>query len=123
MTWLLLALCCAAFVEAVVRLDLSGQVRNAARVTRKIAAVVRSARISDHWKEKALSIYAGKLLSSSLRLLLTLLAAAAPAVLLAALTGWSSSPSVQLISSWAGLPAATIIAVVYAAARSRFAGG
>jgi len=122
MTWLFLALSCVAFVEAVIRLDLTGQVRAAALVTHKIVSVIGSSRVSDHWKEKVLSSYARKLLSTSVRLFLIMLVAVAPAILLAAGTGWRTSAYLQLISSWAGMLAATLTAVVYAAARSRFAG-
>lgn len=119
MTWLLLALCCAAFVETAFRLGLDGQVRAATLVARKIFSVIGSARVSDHWKEKALPRYAGRLLSASARLFLIMLAAVAPIMLVAALSGWRGSPLLQLISSWEGLVAATLIAILYVAARSR----
>ncbi len=119
MTWLLLTLCCIAFVEVVVRLDITGQVRAATLVTRRVLSIIGSSRVSDHWKERVLPIYAWRLLATSVRLLMIMLAAVAPIVLLTALSGWRDSPFLQLVSSWPGILAATFIAVVYAASRSR----
>lgn len=65
---------------------------------RKAASLLKSKRISDHWKERMLPAYARRILSASLLLFACLVAIAAPVVLAAMLvTGSLEAGSLYLL--------------------------
>lgn len=61
-------LACMAVVELFLRLPFLGQIETVNRGAMRALSVVRSPRISDHWKEKVLPSYAGEILRASLAL-------------------------------------------------------
>lgn len=90
-TWGILAAAlaaCLVAVELFFRLPFIAQIEAVNRASMRVLDVVRSPRISDHWKEKVLPRYAGHILLASLRLggLLLLCAACFTVVYLA--VGW-----------------------------------
>lgn len=88
---------------------------------RKAAHVVRSARISDEWKEKVLPAYAGQILKASLLLLACLVAIALPVLLMALLiTGSPGAASAALLGPLA-LVEMIGLGAGYVALRRRFA--
>ena len=68
---MILVLCAVASilsVEILRRLGLAGRARNLRRILGASARVIRSARISDHWKERVLPCYAARLFAETLRI-------------------------------------------------------
>ena len=65
MAWVLLVLGTLCVVECFIRLPLLGSSRQLLGLLGKITSVLRSSSISDHWKEKVLPVYAGKLFANS----------------------------------------------------------
>lgn len=82
MIWLLLAMSAASLGEGLSRLPLGEDMRALAWYGGKSYRVMANGRISDHWKERVLPLYAGKIFRASLRLLGALL------LCLALLGGW-----------------------------------
>ncbi len=76
---------------------------------RKAGSVVRSDRISDHWKEKVLLTYALRIMGASLGLLLCLIAIAIPVVLAASVVEGSLAAGSALLLR--PLPLVLMIAV------------
>lgn len=121
MNWLLLFLCCAAFVELFSRIALLRHVGALKEVLFRSARVLRSPRISDHWKERVLLRYAGQLFYRSAMIFLLLSIALSPflvATLGAGAMGLEPS-FVDLLASFEGVVASTGFAVVYAVVRLR----
>ncbi len=70
-------------VEVIARLPLVDAIRRSTDVSRKVVRVIRSPRISEHWKEKVLLRYAGVMAGQSLRLSAYLAIIFAPIVVVA----------------------------------------
>lgn len=75
---LLLLLAAVLASEVLLRLPLLAQARHIVSVTRKSAATIRSARISDHWKERVLPAYSLRMGIHSVLFFLLLCVVAAP---------------------------------------------
>lgn len=73
MTHLLLLLVCILSVEVFIRLEFLSLSDSILKVTKKVANVIPKNNISEHWKEKAIPIYALKIIKYSLQILLILL--------------------------------------------------
>jgi len=65
-----------AAVEVARMLPLTRALAQARAVSSRAVSVVRANRISDHWKERVLPVYAGRLLGASLKLLACIVAIA-----------------------------------------------
>ncbi|PWE32979.1 hypothetical protein DDZ14_07770 [Maritimibacter sp. 55A14] len=72
MTWVLTIVITVLLVELLLRLPLLAEARAVAATARRAAHVVGARGISDHWKEKAVPAYAGRMLRASLMLLVWL---------------------------------------------------
>jgi hypothetical protein len=82
MTWLLLALAAILASEAMVRLPLLSQARSVIDVSGRSMRVLKSPRISDHWKEKVLPAYSARMFRGSVGFFLSLCVALVPVVLI-----------------------------------------
>lgn len=113
MSWLLSAVLCCVLVEVASRLPFGPVLTRFANVSAKALHTVRSERISDHWKEKAMAAYARDTFTSSLKtggLLVVLLGAALLVVLV---FEQFSAGFGTFIVSWQGLASTLVFATVY----------
>jgi len=107
--------------ELLLRLPLREQVSKAARVASRAQHTMMAKGISDHWKERALLAYAGKLFRSTLSLAITLgsfFGVAAILILLADLAGIVER---NFVFGWKGIAYSAVFATLYASARTQFA--
>lgn len=81
LAWVALAAATLVACELLMALPLRGQIGRLATTSRKAGAVLRSAGISDHWKEAVLPAYAGRIAAASLLGFLFLLIGLAPLAL------------------------------------------
>lgn len=109
-------------VESVRRLPFLERAHTLVSTARRAQHVLSSKRISDHWKEKVLLRYAGRMAFSSLLLGAMLGLVVALVSLIGLVTDYlapSSPSSMDYLFSSEGLLAATSIAVVYWFGRSK----
>ena len=88
MQWGFLAIATVAVIELLARLNVAAIARRLLDVVRNVARILKSDRISDHWKERVLPIYAGQILVVSLTLLGMLLLAMTPVIVFAVVGDW-----------------------------------
>ncbi len=119
MEWLLLVIGTILVVECFLRTPLLASVKALQALLGKIMATLKSSAISDHWKEKVLPVYAGRLFSLSIKLFILVLVAMVPMIVIAVLADWRDIPLVLLLSSWIGIAASTGFAVIYIIVRNR----
>lgn len=120
MSWLVITLGVIGFVELLRRLPLLQQLQQLACYGSRAISVVRSTAISDHWKEKALLAYAGRIFVSSMGSFLYFLLALAPLILAAAIATAIHIPVLELLYSPQGIAGATVIAALYLWLRSLY---
>jgi len=120
MTWLLAALIAIAFVEILLRLPLMPALARLLATARQVRRVIASPRISDHWKEKSLVVYAGRLLRHSL-VISALLGFACALITLAglALALPLEADFFGFLATLEGAIFATVVSLAYVFARSR----
>lgn len=117
MNWALLILCSALFVELLIRANTLNNVRNMFTFMNKAGKVIRSRRISDHWKERCLPCYSKRLFQSSIFLFGTLLFALLPFLVVSAIAPLLHMRFLELLSSFQGIIISCVIATVYAKTR------
>lgn len=118
MQWLLGALSGIAFVELLMRLPFFQDLRSFGQIVTRVMAVIRSSRISDHWKEKVLPRYARHMMGKTLRLGGILLVAFAPLAILSWLADRMGVPLMAFSLSWVGIVFITVVAIGYAKLRA-----
>jgi len=118
--WLLLSVCCVAFIELFLRLGTLRHVHDLSGLFNKVCKTIWSPRISDHWKERVLQRYAWQLFSSSMLLFITLLITVAPVFVVTIVSEFLVLRFGMLIMSIEGIVGSTVIAVGYGLLRSRF---
>ena len=123
MAWALLVLGTFCVVECFIRLPLLKSARRLTDLLGKITAVLRSSSISDHWKEKILPVYAGRLFTGSVAVFAWVVLGLMPMVALVFIAESVDVPLLPLVSSLSGLAASTAVAVVYALLRNRVVSG
>jgi hypothetical protein len=121
MQWLFAALSSIAFVEVLARMPFFATLQNFRQIVSRVMALIRSDRISDHWKEKVLPRYAFAMLRATLVVGGCMIAAFLPFVAFAALAGALGVPLLALSLSWVGIVFITLVALGYAKARSALA--
>lgn len=119
MDWLFAALAGVGFVEILLRLPLWRRLTEFRATIDKVRRVIRSARISDHWKERVLPRYAVRMLGQSTVVAVCLLAAFVPALLLALVSRAMGTAFVEFAAGWVGLSFMTVLSTIYAAVRIR----
>jgi hypothetical protein len=117
--WILLVVGTICVVECFIRLPLVSRLKSLQNLVTRIVGVLKSSSISDHWKEKVLPVYAGKLFLLSIQLFSLVVAALLPMFVLAWAVQFTSVPLMQLLTTWSGMLASTVIAVLYIFARNR----
>lgn len=118
MQWLLAALAGIAFVELLLRLPFFPTLGKFGRLLSRVSAVIRSERISDHWKEKVLPRYAFSMLRATLIVAACLIAAFLPFMVCAAIAQMIGVPFLAFSMSWLGIAFITLVALAYAKLRS-----
>ena len=111
---------CIAAVETFMLLPLGKAIHKLAALTNKILSVLKSKRISDHWKEKVLLRYSGQMALHTLTLAGIFFIAGAIIYLAAQVIDLVISPQVSTISfliSLPGLVTATLASIAYYLAR------
>jgi len=121
--WLLAAFSGVSFVEIFIRLPVRAELSKLIGTAGKSARVIRSTRISDHWKEQVLLVYSGQIFRSTVGVTLTVVLALGPSVGLTILAAFLALPLAEFMMSWQGLLFTTIVALVYAKLRVRFESG
>lgn len=89
-------------------------------VYQKTIRVIRSRKISDHWKEKVLPTYARLIFRRSLTLMFTLLFVFSPFIAAISLTAPFNLHIQTTLSSPAGLIGTTFFAVIYGFVRGHY---
>jgi len=117
--WLLVVMSTASVCECFLRLPFAENIKTLVLYTTKSYRVISSARISDHWKEKVLPLFAAKIFRMSLMLFLFLLISLMPLLIwhyLAVLLGLDLFAFAFEIP---GMVAMTAVAVVYFVVRKK----
>lgn len=119
MNWLLTVVLCVLLVEVVIRLPFLRVLRELEGILRKAMRVVRARSVSDHWKEKAVPAYAGRMFTATLKLAVLLLAVGTLALALIWLFDRLSASYDRFIVGWAGILFSILVASTYAVLRRR----
>lgn len=120
MRWALLSIATIAVVELFLRLGIAGWTRRLLTLVQKVSRTIRSDFISDHWKERALLAYAGKLFAASLTLLVLLVVALLPLAIFAVVGIWTDIPFLALLMDSRSILASVVIAFAYLSLRRAF---
>ena len=125
LSYLIIMLVSFCAVEAFVRLPVINQVNFLSSVVKKIIGVIVSKRISDHWKEKVLLVYSGKIFSTTLKLVallfIVMCISLGPAFLLGLILSMDQS-IIEIFSSWMAIFLSTVFGVVFYFLRCRLVG-
>lgn len=108
--------------EIVLRCPLPRHLAKMAVYARKAAALVRSGQVSDHWKERILPTYAGRIMAASLGLLFWLCVVALPLIGVAVLVKGSLAAGTAWLIEIVPLCVMTSVAAVWIWGRRRLAG-
>jgi len=111
--WLLVALSAASFCECVLRLPFVENIKTLVLYSSKSYRVISSARISDHWKEEVLLLFAAKIFCTSLMLFMFFLLSLAPLLMWHYLAVLLGVDLFAFITGIHGMVAMTFAAVVY----------
>lgn len=118
--WLLIFMCCCLFVEALSRMNAFAKVGLMRTRLERARHVLLSARISDHWKEKALLAYAFGILRSTGGISLTIGISVLPFVLLSLVFPHiGSGLSAKVLFTIKGLLFCTVFSIGYKLLRDR----
>ena len=116
LNYLYLIVACVISIELLIRLKLMSYVNSIVKISRKVLHIIITSRISDHWKEKMVPVYAFILLKNSLLILgilfLIILVFSAFIVL--------SSKFLTLILSVTGVATSIVISLTYLKLRVTF---
>lgn len=113
----------AAVCECFLRLPFAKHIKILALYASKSFRVISSKRISDHWKEVILPLFATKILCASLLLLLLLLLSFSPLALSYYLAAQLSQDLSPFFLSGKGMAIMTAVAFVYLFARNKIING
>ena len=119
MDWLLLIAGSVCFVEIFIRLNSLARIKDLNDLLGKVARVLRSSKISDHWKEIVLPSYALQLFRLSLLIFAILVVSCSGFLILGVVSSLQGGRFVDLSASATGIAVCTIAALAYAALRSR----
>jgi len=117
--WALILLSTVIAVELFLRLPLIAHVKGLTGTMTKALKVLKSPRISDHWKERTIQAYSLRLFVHSIMVFLILIVALLPF----AVTGYAGALAghdmMPLLNSLKGIGATTVIAIAYFVLRKR----
>ncbi len=117
MHWLFAGIAGVGFVELLIRLPIFPKLAEIRATLIRALGVVRSPRISDHWKEKALLRYAFRLLWLTVLLTVYFVGALLPFIVIYLISIVIGVAFMEFILSLVGILFATIVSVVYARVR------
>jgi len=109
----LTALATCLFVELLLQQPFYKKLKSLVATSQKSVKVIRSERISDHWKEKVLLSYAFIIFNSSICLLSYLLIAVLPVALISLLAWYFNVNLIVFIVSTFGLFTSSVFALGY----------
>lgn len=121
MSWVLAILVGIGFVEMLCRLPVMKKFSELTRILGRTQHVIRSPKISDHWKEKVLLTYSGRLFSHTLVLFILFVAAFIPFLVAQGIAVWLQLDLMGLLMSWLGIAVVTIVSIIYGKSRGCFA--
>jgi hypothetical protein len=116
---IVLLVCALASTEALLRLPLREALRGAKQLIRRILHVLSTPKISDHWKERVMLVYARRLLGFSLFLPLLFLAGMLPLMAGFWLVSGSIAAATALMLKPSVLIGLTALSLLYLRARIR----
>jgi hypothetical protein len=119
MDWVFLIIGTICFVEVFLRLNALNHITLLQDILGKVTKVIRSPRISDHWKEKVLPRHSLLLLKQSLLIFAILVASIAIFPLLGFISELRGGQFIDLTTSVLGMVVSTGFAISYATFRSR----
>jgi len=114
MTWFFLVISSVCFVGIFVHLDILARAEELKKISLKVFKTIRSPRISDHWKEKVLLRYSLQLLSQSLTIFVFLLVSFSSFIVFSLFSILFEGQFFTLASSFKGIAASTVIAILFA---------
>lgn len=120
LSWLGLILSTCLAVEIGYRLPFAKTVPVLANTGRKATQLIQNRKISDHWKERVLPVYAFQLFIASLLLLFSLILLISPILLIAALLLHFGFHVMGLFMTAHGVGVSLLIASLYWIVRGRF---
>ncbi len=123
MQWLLILVAAVLASEAFLRLPLMPAIRRANRAAARSVRTLRSARISDHWKERMLPVYALTIARNSVLFFALLCLAVLPALLLGVLLPGGITAWLALLIRPLNLLLLCGLSVLYLVIRTRLARG
>jgi len=106
--------------ELFLRLPIIATVRRSSQLANKSATLIRTEKISDHWKERVLPAYAGAMFVQTLRLSVMIVIAFSPVVVALAVAPSLNVPLMGLLISIPGMALSFAVAAIYAFVRMRF---
>ena len=109
LNYLYLIVACVISIELLIRLNLMSYVNSVVKISRKVLHIIVTSRISDHWKEKMVPVYAFILLKNSLLILGILFLI----ILVFSLFIVLSSKFLALILSITGVVVSIVISLTY----------
>lgn len=119
MNWVIIFLCCAAFIELFARLDISSRLKYQYALYKKIKRTLKSSTISDRWKEKALLHYAKQMLTSNLFLMFCFVVALLPVLIVVSFAEATGDDIAKDFVSIHGVIGALSFSALYAYIRRR----
>lgn len=107
------------FVEILLRSPLTRETLQLGSVAKRVVQVLGSRQISDHWKERVLLAYSGRIFKSTVLIAISLIAAFVPLMLLIVLGRATGTPLLDFTLSITGIVYLTVVSTAYAVFRSR----
>lgn len=111
-----LIIACIASVEIFIKLNLIERAQLTTVIIKKVAQVISSKKISDHWKERAVPIYSIKLMLSSLQILFILIAI----ILIFLIFNFISDSFLEFTISLFGIFESIVIVYIYILVKKNF---
>ncbi len=112
-SWLLLCTATLIAVEIFLRTSFRKNVHELLDFTKRSTHTISSAKISDHWKEKVLLHYSGKIFINSLRLFLCLSLTVLPIIIIDYLGKLFETGIITLMMTPAGIAISIVLASLY----------
>ena len=116
MIHIFLLIICILSVEIILRLNLLLSLDSIINITKRVSHIITQDKISDHWKEKIIPIYALKIMQHSLKILFILLVVLS----LFLITNFIISDFMSLTLSIVGIIESIIFAFAYIFAKQLF---
>lgn len=109
-------------VECLFRLPFSSHLNRLNITVQRAARLVQNPKVSDHWKERALPAYSGRIIVSSVLAFATLLLALAPIALAVMACEWfwsKGDEAFAFLISWQGIVLMSVAGMAFAWARAQ----